>query len=61
MSLLLSRILAAAVEVSRKSAEILRDIKSSGQLSVKEKEANDGLKNRPMMASKKRASMFHLK
>ena len=41
MSFLLSRILAAAVDVSRKSAEILRDVKSSGQLSVKEKKAND--------------------
>lgn len=38
---LLSRVVAAAVNVSQKSATILRDIKRSGQLNVQEKEAND--------------------
>lgn len=38
---LLARLVAAAVNVSQKSARILRDVKKSGELNVKEKEAND--------------------
>lgn len=38
---LLSRLVAAAVNVSQKSARILRDIKKSGELNVQEKGVND--------------------
>jgi 3'-phosphoadenosine 5'-phosphosulfate (PAPS) 3'-phosphatase len=38
---LLSRVVAAAVNISQKSANILRDIKASGELNIKEKEKND--------------------
>ena len=38
---LLSRLVAASVNISQKSARILREIKASGQLNIKEKEAND--------------------
>ena len=38
---LLTRIVAAAVSVSNKSAEILREVKKSGELNVKEKAEND--------------------
>lgn len=38
---LLSRLVAAAVNVSQRSATILRDIKKSGELNIQEKEAND--------------------
>ena len=41
MSLLLSRVIAATVSISQKSAKLLRDIKMSGQMNVMEKEAND--------------------
>lgn len=38
---LLARLVAAAVNVSQKSARILREVKKSGELNIKEKEAND--------------------
>lgn len=38
---LLARVVAAAVNVSQKSARILREVKKSGELNIKEKEAND--------------------
>ena len=38
---LLARLVAAAVNVSQKSANILREIKKSGDLNVQEKAAND--------------------
>ena len=38
---LLSRVIAAAVNISQKSAKILRDVKKSGNLNVQEKQAND--------------------
>ena len=38
---LLSRVIAAAVNISQKSGTILRDIKSSGELNIKEKEKDD--------------------
>jgi 3'-phosphoadenosine 5'-phosphosulfate (PAPS) 3'-phosphatase len=38
---LVSRVVAAAVNISQKSAHILHDIKSSGQLDIHEKEKND--------------------
>ena len=38
---LLSRVIAAAVNISQKSGIILRDIKSSGELNIKEKEKDD--------------------
>jgi 3'-phosphoadenosine 5'-phosphosulfate (PAPS) 3'-phosphatase len=38
---LLARVVAAAVNVSQKSARILRDVKKSGQLNIKEKDLND--------------------
>lgn len=38
---LLSRIIAAAVNISQNSAKILRDIKSSGEMNIQEKEKND--------------------
>ena len=38
---LLARLVAAAVNISQKSARILRDIKMSGDLNVQEKAAND--------------------
>lgn len=38
---LLTRLIAAAVNVSQKSANILREVKKSGELNIKEKEAND--------------------
>jgi 3'-phosphoadenosine 5'-phosphosulfate (PAPS) 3'-phosphatase len=38
---LVSRVVAAAVSISQKSANILRDIKSSGELNIQEKEKND--------------------
>lgn len=38
---LLTRLVAASVNISQKSAKILRDIKSSGHLNIQEKEAND--------------------
>lgn len=37
----LSRLIASAVSVSNKSANILRDIKKSGELNIQEKAAND--------------------
>ena len=38
---LLSRVIAAAVNISQKSATILRDVKSSGDMNIQEKEKND--------------------
>ena len=38
---LLSRLIAAAVNISQKSAKILTDVKKSGELNIQEKEAND--------------------
>ena len=38
---LLTRVVAAAVNVSNKSAKILRDVKRSGELNILEKAAND--------------------
>jgi 3'-phosphoadenosine 5'-phosphosulfate (PAPS) 3'-phosphatase len=38
---LLSRIIAAAVNISQRSANILRDVKKSGELNIKEKQADD--------------------
>jgi hypothetical protein len=38
---LLTRLVAAAVSVSNKSANILREIKKSGDLNIQEKSAND--------------------
>ena len=38
---LLFRLIASAVDVSRKSASILRDVKSSGEMNIKEKKEND--------------------
>ncbi len=38
---LLTRLVAAAVSASNKSANILRDIKKSGELNIKEKALND--------------------
>jgi 3'(2'), 5'-bisphosphate nucleotidase len=40
-TLLLSRLLAATVNVSRKAASIIREVKISGSLDVKEKSLND--------------------
>jgi 3'-phosphoadenosine 5'-phosphosulfate (PAPS) 3'-phosphatase len=37
----LARLIAAAVNVSQKSARILRDVKKSGELNIQEKELND--------------------
>ncbi len=38
---LLSRLIAASVNISQKSARILRDVKQSGNLNIQEKQAND--------------------
>ena len=38
---LLSRLIAASVNISQKSAKILRDVKKSGNLNIQEKQAND--------------------
>ena len=38
---LLIKLVAAAVNVSQKSARILRDVKLSGNLNIQEKQAND--------------------
>ena len=38
---LLSRIVAAAVNISQRSANILRDVKRSGELNIKEKQVDD--------------------
>jgi 3'-phosphoadenosine 5'-phosphosulfate (PAPS) 3'-phosphatase len=38
---ILTRLVAAAVNISHKSARILRDVKRSGELNVQEKAAND--------------------
>ena len=38
---LLSRLIAASVNISQKSAKILWDVKKSGNLNIQEKQAND--------------------